>query len=209
MGWRRFLWTAPAGIARMEDSSLISHEVYSPDIAGVLIPRHRIAARLDELARSITEAYPGGELTILAALTGSLVFLSDLIRRLPLRLRVDVVRVSSYPHEATASREPSVLIAPGGDLPGRHVLVIDDILDSGKTLELIRGLAMEAGAASVRTCVLLAKRRDDLPGRVAADFTGFEIDDQFVVGYGLDYGDLYRNLPDLCLLRDLAGGAGR
>ena len=193
----------------MEDSSLISHAVYGAEIAGVLIPRHRIAARLDELARRIIEAYPDGELTILAALTGSLVFLSDLIRRLPLRLRLDVVRVSSYPHQATASLEPSVLITPAGDIPGRHVLIIDDILDTGKTLGLIRGLVLAAGAASVRTCVLLSKRRDDLPGRVAADFTGFDIDDQFVVGYGLDYGDLYRNLPDVCLLRDLAGRAGR
>jgi len=193
----------------MDDSSLISHEVYGPDIAGVLIPRHRIAARLDELARRITETYPEGELTILAALTGSLIFLSDLIRRLPLRLRLDVVRVSSYPHRATTSREPSVPIASAGDLPGRHVLSIDDLLDTGKTLELIRGLVLAAGATSARTCVLISKRRDDLPARVAADFVGFDIEDQFVVGYGLDYGDLYRNLPDVCLLRDLAGGNGR
>jgi hypoxanthine phosphoribosyltransferase len=144
-----------------------------------------------------------------AALTGALIFLSDLIRRLPLRLRLDVVRVSSYPHRATASREPSVPIASAGDLPGRHVLIIDDILDTGKTLELIRGLVLAAGAASARTCVLISKRRDDLPARVAADFVGFDIEDQFVVGYGLDYGDLYRNLPDVCLLRDLAGGNGR
>jgi hypoxanthine phosphoribosyltransferase len=88
-------------------------------------------------------------------------------------------------------------------------LIIDDILDTGKTLELIRGLVLSAGAASARTCVLIAKRRDDLPARVAADFVGFDIEDQFVVGYGLDYGDLYRNLPDVCLLRDLAGGNGR
>ena len=193
----------------MEESSLISHEAYGRDIAGVLISRHRIASRLDELAGRITETYPEGELTILAALTGSLIFLSDLIRRLPLRLRVDVVRVSSYPHQATASRESRVLIAPAGDLPGRHVLIIDDILDTGKTLELIRGLVLAAGAASARTCVLISKRRDDLPARVAADFVGFDIEDQFVVGYGLDYGDLYRNLPDVCLLRDLAGGNGR
>jgi len=193
----------------MDESSLISHEAYGPDIADVLISRHRIASRLDELAGRITETYPEGELTILAALTGSLIFLSDLIRRLPLRLRVDVVRVSSYPHQATASRESRVLIAPAGDLPGRHVLIIDDILDTGKTLELIRGLVLAAGAASARTCVLISKRRDDLPARVAADFVGFDIEDQFVVGYGLDYGDLYRNLPDVCLLRDLAGGNGR
>jgi hypoxanthine phosphoribosyltransferase len=202
-------WIAAAWIAGMDESSLISHEAYGPDIAGVLIPRHRIASRLDELAGRITETYPEGELTILAALTGSLIFLSDLIRRLPLRLRVDVVRVSSYPHQATASRESRVLIAPAGDLPGRHVLIIDDILDTGKTLELIRGLVLAAGAASARTCVLMSKRRDDLPARAAADFVGFDIEDQFVVGYGLDYGDLYRNLPDICLLRDLAGGNGR
>ncbi len=193
----------------MDESSLISHEAYGRDIVGVLISRHRIAARLDELAKCITETYPEGELTIVAALTGAMIFLSDLIRRLPLRLRLDVVRVSSYPHRATASREPSVPIASAGDLPGRHVLVVDDILDTGKTLELIRGLVLSAGAASARTCVLMSKRRDDLPARVAADFVGFDIEDQFVVGYGLDYGDLYRNLPDICLLRELAGGNGR
>jgi hypoxanthine phosphoribosyltransferase len=193
----------------MDDSSLISHEAFGRDIAGVLIPRHRIAERLDELARVITKAYPQGELTVVAALTGSVIFLSDLIRRLPLRLRLDVVRVSSYPDRSTASRGPSVQGVSVGDLLGRHVLVIDDILDTGKTLEMVRGLVLAGGPASVRTCVLISKRRDDLPGRVAADFVGFDIDDQFVVGYGLDYGDLYRNLPDVCLLRDLAGGAGR
>lgn len=184
----------------MADSSLISHETYGPDIAGVLIPRTRIAERVEELARSITAAYPDGELTIVAVLAGSVVFLADLIRRLPLRLRLDVVRVNSYPGQSISSQSPSVLIAPKGDFSGRHVLIVDDILDSGQTLDLLGDRIVSASPASVRTCVLLAKRRDDLPGRGVADFVGFDIEDRFVVGYGLDYDDLYRNLPDICLL---------
>lgn len=193
----------------MEESSFISHAVFGPEIAGVLIPRTRIAERVEELARSITACYPDGDLMILAVLTGSVVFLADLIRRLPLRLRLDAVRVKSYPGQATSSRGASVIVDPAGDFQGRHVLIVDDILDSGLTVELLRERVLSASPASVRTCVLLSKRRDDLPGRVAADFVGFDIEDQFVVGYGLDYGDLYRNLPDICLLRCLAGRDGR
>jgi len=193
----------------MDDSSLISHEAFSPDIADVLISRDRIAERVEQLAGAITAAYPDGELTIVAVLTGSLVFLADLIRRLPLRLRLGVACVSSYPGQATSSRDPGVVIAPTGELQGRHVLIVDDILDSGRTIELLRERILSAAPAGVRTCVLLAKRRDDLSGRGAADFTGFHIEDRFVVGYGLDYGGLYRNLPDICLPRCMAGRDGR
>jgi len=193
----------------MEESSFISRDVFGPEIAGVLIPRTRIAERIEELARSIAASCPDGDLTILAVLTGSVVFLADLIRRLPLRLRLDAARVKSYPGQATSSHGAGIVVDPGGDFQGRHVLIVDDILDSGQTIELLRERVLASSPASVRTCVLLSKCRDDLPGRVAADFVGFEIEDRFVVGYGLDYGDLYRNLPDICFLRCLAGRDGR
>ncbi len=193
----------------MEDSAFISNDVFGPEIAGVLIPRARIAARVEELASSIAASYPNGDLTILGVLTGSVVFLADLIRCLPMRLRLDAARVNSYPGQATSSQGPEIVVDPAGDFQGRHVLIVDDILDSGQTIELLRERVLSASPASVRTCVLLSKRRDDLPGRVAADFAGFGIEDQFVVGYGLDYGDLYRNLPDICLLRCMAGRDGR
>lgn len=196
-------------VACMEESAFISKDVFGPEIAGVLIPRTRIARRVEHLARSIAASYPDGDLTILAVLTGSVVFLADLIRLLPLRLRLDAARAKSYPGQATSSHGPSIVVDPEANFQGRHVLIVDDILDSGQTIKLLRERVLSASPASVRTCVLLSKRRDDLPGRVEADFVGFDIEDQFVVGYGLDYGDLYRNLPDICLLRCLAGRDGR
>jgi hypoxanthine phosphoribosyltransferase len=169
----------------------------------VLIPRHQIAARVAELAGEIAACYRGGgELTILAVLTGAVVFLSDLIRHLPLRVRLETVRVVSYPDRATVSQGPAVLAPPAGDLGGQDVLILDDILDSGQTLQAIRTMPAFSRAASLRTCVLLRKRRTDLPARAEPDFVGFDVEDHFVVGYGLDYGNFYRNLPDICILKD-------
>jgi len=191
---------AAARELRMTEPSLIPQQVDRGEIAGVLISRERIQARLVSLAEEIARWYAGGEVTFLAALTGSLVFVSDLLRRLPLRVRLEMVRVRSYPGRTTRSRGARVLAPEGLDLAGRDVLIVDDILDSGPTLAALRALAVESAAARVRTCVLLRKRRDDLPGRPDADLVGFDIDDRFVVGYGLDYDNLYRNLPDICLL---------
>jgi hypoxanthine phosphoribosyltransferase len=175
------------------------------DVARVLVPRDDIARRVDELAAEIAEAYAGRELTILAVMTGSLVFVSELIRRLPLRVRVEVAKVSSYPGTAVSTRGPRLLLPPAGELSGRHVLIVDDILDSGLTLESLAERVAGAGAEEVRACVLLRKARADLPRRVEADFVGFDVPDEFVVGYGLDYDNLYRNLPDLCVLKGVAG----
>jgi hypoxanthine phosphoribosyltransferase len=191
----------------MDSSSLSSRQASDAPVARVLIPRHQIAARVAELAAEIAACYRGGELTILAVLTGAVVFLSDLIRHLPLRIRLETVRVLSYPDRATVSQGPSVLAGPTADLGGQEVLVLDDILDSGQTLQAICAMPAFRRAASLRTCVLLRKQRCDLSGRAEPDFVGFDVEDHFVVGYGLDYGDLYRNLPDICILRDpLRGG---
>lgn len=170
------------------------------DIDRVLIGRERIAARVEELAREIAAAYPaGGEgLVVVPVLAGSLVFAADLIRRLPGRTEVQILLASSY--AGTTGGEPRILHGPGACVAGRDVLVVDDILDSGRTLQAVAAELAGHGAASVRTCVLLRKP-GKAPAGVKADFVGFDIEDAFVVGYGLDYNGYYRNWPDIAVLR--------
>ena len=172
-----------------------------PDLGPVVVARDRIARRVEELSLRIADRFAGREVTILAVLTGSLVFLADLIRHLPLCVRVSLVGVRSYPGRATRSQGVRITQPDLEDLAGRHVLVVDDILDGGGTLAALLHRAGRMSPASLASCVLLRKRRDDLPDRVPADYVGFDIPDEFVVGYGLDFDDRYRNLPDVRVLR--------
>jgi hypoxanthine phosphoribosyltransferase len=176
------------------------------DIDRVLISQKQIAARVKELAAMIIRDHtppvvPGkAEITIVPVLTGAMIFCADLIRQIPVAMKVGLMTVSSYPGSATRSRGSQVLGAPPGDVRGRHVVVVDDILDSGGTVRLVAPLLESMGAASVRVCVLL--RKDRASAKAApADYVGFEIPDEFVVGYGLDYNDYYRNLPDIVTLK--------
>lgn len=177
---------------------------YGPDIDGlvdhVLVSRYQLADRIGQLGREIAACYAGSEVTIVAVMTGSLIFLADLVRQMPLVARLDLTTVSSYPGDATTSQGPKFLLPISADLSGRHVLIVDDILDSGRTMELLIGTVNAQRPASVRSCVLLRKRRDDLSDRIDADFVGFDIENEFAVGYGLDFNHLYRNLPDVCVL---------
>jgi hypoxanthine phosphoribosyltransferase len=166
----------------------------------VVIPRDKIAARVEEIARELTECYGTGEITIVGVMTGVFVFLADLMRNLSMPIRLDIVSVSSYPGESTKSHGPQLTLPPTADLTGKDVLVIDDILDSGRTMAFLLALFSAAKPASLRTCVLLRKDLGATVERPVADYVGFDIADEFVVGYGLDYGDLYRGLPDLCVL---------
>lgn len=172
------------------------------DIARVLIPREEIARRVAGMADEIARTYSNGdaELTLVTILSGSLIFLADLIRCLPMRMKIGLVTVSSYPGATTASRGAKLLSEIRADIRGRHVLVVDDILDTGNTLRLVIERLRQQGPASLRTCVLLRKP-DKAPPDVHADFVGFDIDDVFVVGYGLDFNDLYRNYPHIGILR--------
>lgn len=178
-------------------------EVY-PDIARVLLSREQIADRVRELSREIAQRHEGGELTIVAVLTGSLVFLADLIRELSLPVRVSLVTIRSYPGTATRSQGPRLVFPPEEDFAGRNVLLLDDILDGGETLELLANTVETMAPASLASCVLLYKDRPDRPDRVRPEFVGFDVPDEFVVGYGLDFGDRYRNLPDICVLKSLS-----
>jgi len=169
------------------------------DIARVLYHESTILSRLDELAGQITEDYRGKELTAIAILNGSFIFMADLLRRIPLPLQVDGWSVSSY-HGTKTAGQINFRQTQLADVRGRHVLLLDDILDSGLTIHSIRErLEKESGAASLRICVLLRKN----VGRVRhvdADYVGFDIPDEFVVGYGLDYNERYRNLPFVGIL---------
>lgn len=165
----------------------------------VLISEEKIRERVDVVAAQIATAYEGRPLTIVAVLTGSLVFLADLIRRLDLPLRIALVQASSYRGKTTTPGELHVQDELLPDLKGRHILLIDDILDTGKTLKHMVDHLRGLGIASVRTAVLLRKEgRQEVA--IEPDFVGFTIPNEFVVGYGLDYDDEYRNLPFIAVL---------
>jgi hypoxanthine phosphoribosyltransferase len=170
------------------------------DLERILFDEATIHRRLDELAARISEDYRDRELTVIAILNGSLILMADLLRRIPLPLKLDCLSVASY-HGGTKTMGELVFRQVSlPDVAGRHVLILDDILDSGVTLALIREKLEEASPLSVRICVLLEKAKRRVRA-VEPDYVGFEIADEFVVGYGLDYLERYRNLPCIGVLR--------
>jgi hypoxanthine phosphoribosyltransferase len=175
-------------------------------IEKILISQQQIAARIKELAAQITADHAasnigGGEITIVPIMTGAMIFTSDLIRQIPIAMKIGLMSVSSYPGKSVQSRGSQMLANQVGEITGRHVLVVDDILDSGGTIHMVVPALREMGAASVKSCVLLRKDRPTAHA-VHVDYVGFEIPDKFVVGYGLDYNDYYRNLPDIVTLKE-------
>ncbi|MHC5006558.1 MAG: hypoxanthine phosphoribosyltransferase [Planctomycetota bacterium] len=177
------------------------------DLDKVLLDRERIARRVAELADEISHDLQGvtnhDEIVIVSILTGSIIFLADLIRRLPQKLRIEVIGVESYPGRATESQGPKITRNLAGNIEGKHVLIVDDILDSGGTMRLIREVLGKRQPKSVRACVLLRKERPSAM-EMPCDYVGFDIPDVFVVGYGLDYNNYYRNLPDIGTLKEEA-----
>jgi hypoxanthine phosphoribosyltransferase len=171
------------------------------DIDRVLISQEQIASRIAEMAKQIVADHvPGGEVTIVPVMTGAMIFTSDLIRQIPIAMQIGLLTVSSYPGSSVSSQGSQLIGQQLGDVAGRHLLLVDDILDSGGTIRLVSGLLRGLSPASVRTCVLLRKDRPAAQD-VHADYVGFEIPDEFVVGYGLDYNNYYRNLPDIVTLK--------
>jgi len=171
------------------------------DLEKILLDAKRISARLDILAAQITEHYRGKDLTVLALLNGSVIFMADLLRRIPLPLQLDCLPVKSYYGGTMTTGRVKFDHKALPDLTGRHVLVLDDILDSGHTLAAIIGmLRHEANPLSVKSCVFLQKLKER-SRPVEADYVGFDIQDKFVVGYGLDYQEKYRNLPFIGVLK--------
>lgn len=172
------------------------------DIERILISQERIATRVRELAEQIMADHSGsaGEITLVPILTGAMVFCADLMRHMSVRMRIGLLTVSSYPGASLRTQGSNLLSQQLGDVRGRHVLLIDDILDSGGTLKLVLPVLRSMEPASVKTCVLVRKDRP-MAREVHVDYLGFEIPDEFIVGYGLDYDNYYRNLPDIVTLR--------
>lgn len=177
------------------------------DIRKILFHESTILSRLDELAHQITTDYRGKDLTVIAVLNGGFIFLSDLLRRIPLPLHIDALSVSSY-HGTQSTGQVNFRQNQLTDVRGRHVLILDDILDSGITLHAIHErLSRESGAASIKIGVLLRKNVER-QREIFADYVGFDIPNEFVVGYGLDYNEHYRNLPFIGVLTEAAIARG-
>jgi hypoxanthine phosphoribosyltransferase len=165
----------------------------------VLIDQHALAARIREMAAEIRTALPDDDIHFVCVLKGAFMFLSDLVRALDERVTMDFIAVSSYGSGTKSSGEVRLVKDVDSSLEGRHVVIVEDIVDTGLTLHYLQDILRRRGPASVRTACLLSK-----PARrqvdVQVDFIGFTIEDQFVVGFGLDYAEKYRNLPYVGLM---------
>jgi len=167
----------------------------------VLITADQIRNRVEEVAAQVNRDFAGQPFTVVGILTGSLVFLADLIRRVEVPIQIGLLQASSYRGSTTTAGELHINDALLPDITGRHILLLDDILDTGNTITRIVTHLMAKGAASVRSCVLLRK----IGRQVIAfepDYCGFSIPDRFVIGYGLDFNDDYRHLPFIGVLSD-------
>ena len=170
------------------------------DIERVLFTEEELKARVAEIAARIDRDYAGKEPMLISVLRGSFIFMADLARAIHLPCTVDFMAVSSYGSGTTSSGQVKITKDLSESIEGRDIIVVEDILDSGNTLSYLFQLLQARHPASVRLCTLL-----DKPSRrtkpITADYTGFTVDDLFVVGYGLDYAEKYRNLPYIGILK--------
>ncbi len=173
------------------------------DVERVLVDEEVIGKRLDGMAREIRADFPDEVILVVVLLKGALVFASDLLRRIPRMLEIECLNVASYHGGTSSSGQVDFLDHKLPEVAGRRVLVLDDILDTGRTLRAVVDRLLEEGATEVKTGVLLAKDRER-EAEVEAHYVGFEIGDEFVIGYGLDYRGRYRNLPYVGTLKDEA-----
>jgi hypoxanthine phosphoribosyltransferase len=177
----------------------------------VLIERERIAERVAELGAQLAgdierdleaegaDLATPNRVVLIPVLTGAVIFLADLVRQMPLNMSMRMISVSSYPGATTESKGARLQDALPTDLAGKHIVIVDDILDTGQTLNLLQGMIARQRPASMRTCVLLRKDCIRL-APAEAEYVGFDIPPEFVIGYGLDYDGQHRNLPDICVM---------
>lgn len=178
------------------------------DIERVLYSETQILAGIDRVAREVTRAYDGRDFTVVSVLKGSCVFASDLIRRIPIPLELAFLAASSYGDGTTSGQLEINFFPTGNEIEGRNLLLVDDILDTGKTLHRLKAELVKRGANEVRTCVFLDKpSRREAP--IRPDFCVFEVENLFVVGYGLDFAGRYRNLPYVGALKESVYAAAK
>lgn len=165
----------------------------------VLFSREQIATRVAELGRQISEDFAGQPVVLIGVLKGAAIFLSDLSRQITLDSTFDFIAVSSYGNQKQNSGEVKLLKDVDQSMEGKNVILVEDILDTGLTLSYLKKLIMAHHPRAFRIAALLDKKcRRQQP--IQADYAGFEIPDEFVVGYGMDYAERYRNLPDICIV---------
>lgn len=171
-----------------------------PDVKEVLIPSSAIQEKVCEIGERITVDYEGERPLLVGILRGAVVFLGDLMRDINLPCELDFMDISSYGTGTSSSGVVRILKDLEEDITGRHVLIVEDIVDTGLTLSYLRRALLQRNPASLEICSLLSKpdrRRVELDVK----YLGFEVPDEFVVGYGLDYAGAYRNLPNVCVLK--------
>ena len=170
-------------------------------VGNVLLSEETIRRRVRELGQALSEEYAGKNPVLVNILKGGFVFLADLIRAMEVHCELDFMVVSSYEDKTESTGVVRILSDLGLNIEGRHVLIVEDIVDSGLTLEYIRELLLARNPASLRIVTLLDKV-DRRIVHVPLDWVGFEIPDEFVIGYGLDFAEAYRNLPFIGVLKD-------
>jgi len=170
------------------------------DVKEVLVSEAEIAAKVEELAAMINKDYQGKDLLVIGVLKGANVFVADLIRKITLPVVLDFMAVSSYGASTESSGAVRILKDLDEDIKGMHVLVIEDIIDTGLTLNYLSKILKSRGAKSIELCTLLDKpQRRKAP--IEVKYKGFDIPDEFVVGYGIDFAEKYRNLPFVGVLK--------
>ena len=170
------------------------------DVGEVLISQEQIREKTKELGRRIAQDYEGKNPLLICVLKGGLMFLADLMREIHMPLEIDFMAVSSYGDATESSGVVRILMDLERNIRGRHVLIVEDIIDTGRTLNYIIENLHTRGPASIKVCTLLDKPARRLLN-IPLDYVGFEIPDRFVIGYGLDFGEIYRNLPFVGVLK--------
>ena len=166
-----------------------------PDVESLLLSNQQIVDRTAQLGEAITRDYQGQELTAICVLKGAAVFFSQLIQQIKLPVTLDFIQVSSYGKSTVSDGKLAWLKQPEFPVAGKHILLVEDILDTGFTLWNVRQKLLSQGAESVKICTLLDKPARRKVPQIQADYVGYTVPDAFLVGYGLDYAEKYRNLP--------------
>lgn len=170
------------------------------DMAKILISREKLQAKVKELGQVISEDYKGKNLMLICVLKGGVMFATDLMKEITIPLEIDFMAISSYGMSTSTSGVVRILKDLETDIEGKDILIVEDIIDSGLTLKYLKELLLSRGPSSLKICTILNKP-EGRKVNVDADYIGFNVPDEFVVGYGLDYAEKYRNLPFIGVLK--------
>lgn len=183
-------------IERLKETHMLEQ-----DIERVVISREEIKAACEKLGKQLTEDYQGKDVLVVGILRGAALFMMDIIREIDCHLEMDFMDVSSYHGGTSSSGEVKIIKDLDSRVEGRHILIVEDIIDTGRTLRYIIDLLKYRKAASVKVCALTDKPEGRVVKDVKADYVGIEVPNEFLVGYGLDYEQKYRNLPYIGVLK--------